>query len=109
MKIRHNVPAAAYRPEAVTDEYQAEVDAATDKLDRAYAKASRRLAAAERRLAVAVADCNTANRRTALAAAVELRRSELESIAILMRASPQSAHHRGTKSYRPVPKPGGLL
>lgn len=116
MKIKHKVPTVAYRNDPVTPEYQAEVDRSTNRLTVAYERAQRRLEAAEQRLQRAQAaqaaqrakkDARDRARELAVAAElVELRRSELQEIEALMKASPASAQHRGPRSFRPVPAPG---
>lgn len=115
MKLKHNVPASAYRSDPVTPEYQAEVDRSTDKAMVAWRRAQRRLEAAERRhlkakQAVARSSSRTKARELAVAAElVELRREELLAIEALMKAAPAAAQYRGNRSFRPIPKPGGTL
>lgn len=112
MKLKHNVPACAYRSDPVTPEYQAEVDHSTGKAMAAWRRAQRRLEAAERRhlkAREAVARSSTRTRAKELAVAaelVELRREELQQIEALMKAAPAAAHHRGNRSFRPIPAPG---
>lgn len=109
MKISHKVPRQACRPEVITDRYQIEVDVATERLAKAYGKAQRNFRTAEVRLERATAARKSAAKLRLLADAVNARRTALAEIEVLMRASPQSATHRGAKSFRPVPKPGGVL
>lgn len=119
MKIRHNAPPIGLRSDPITPEYQAEVDRATDKAMVAYERAQRRLQAAEQRLERAraardrAADKRAArNAKRELAVAlelVELRREELRRVESLMKSAPASANHRGVRSFRPVPMPGGVI
>lgn len=119
MKLKHNVPASAFQADPVTPEYQVEVDRATERLTVAYERAQRRLAAAEERLSRAQRAAETAQhkknaqsraREAAVALElVELRREELQQIEALMKAAPASAEHRGTRSFRPVPRPGSQV
>jgi hypothetical protein len=109
VKITHRNPAASWwhvPPSAEVDPaYQAEVDRATQAGEREFAARQARLARAEARLAAARREHGNAARKRAarLAALVELRRAELEDYRRLLVASPASAAHRGTKSFRPVP------
>ena len=105
MRIKHNPYVQPVTSSEVSDSYQVEVDKATDKLSRRYARVARRLASARASLSVA----KTGPRVRELSRLVEDRIRELAEIEALMRASPQSASHRGTKSFRPVPPPGGNL
>ena len=114
MKIRHRIPTQAFASatDPLSAEYEAEVRACTERAERAY-----RLA--EQRLAKAIAKAEEAERKAKvrkvkpsvvadLWAIVELRRIELDAYARVMAASPQSAAHRGGKSFRPVPVAHGM-
>ncbi|MGI5247582.1 hypothetical protein [Dactylosporangium sp. CA-139066] len=117
MKLKHNVPARAFRSDPITPEYQAEVDRSTNKLMLDYERAQRRLRSAEERLerAEAKTAARAAKKKEAAAREhearvaaelVELRREELQRIEALMKSAPASAQHRGTRSFRPIPAPG---
>lgn len=117
MRLKHNVPPAAFRVDPITPEYQAEVDRATAKAVVDYERAQRRLRAAEERLerarersarqTINAKRSRAIARELAVAAElVELRREELQRLEDMMRAAPASAEHRGVKSYSPVPRPG---
>src|SRR5690242_2788947 len=112
MKIHHRVPIAAYRSEAISADYQHEVDRSTASAEMAYAQAQRRLAAAEKRrrkadeAVLAAASVGHSTARLAREAAIlaeleELRREELLQIEALMKSAPASLMHRGRGSYRP--------
>lgn len=108
MKITHRNPTARWDyvpPSATPDaEYEAEVQASTDRGERQYRRLAERLARAEARLAKASTTRKTPRRRLAdLVAVVELRRAELEDYRRMMTGSPASAQHRGPRGYRPVP------
>jgi uncharacterized protein (DUF2132 family) len=112
MKITHRNPAAnwfAIPQSAVIDpDYEAEVQWATERGEREYRRRAERLQRAKDRLTKATRARTSAKRLAVLEAAVELRRQELEAYRRLMVASAASAEHRGVKSYRPVPNPGGM-
>lgn len=103
----------------ITPEYQREIDKTMRRAEQAWRKAQKQLAATERRLERARLNRSAARdaaelaaRRRAvgqLEAQVEARRVELENLHRLMAASAYSSQSRGKKSFRPVPKPGGLL
>lgn len=121
MKITHHVPAHAIRlTDAVTPEYQAEVDRSTRRAEMRHAVAVNKLRAAEARLAKAdgklllaasVGKTSRAAKREVAVAAelVELRREELRRIEATMKSVPASLEHRGRKGYRPVPPPGQIV
>lgn len=115
MKIRHRVPPRGPLSDAVSEAYQRQVDRSTERLMREYLQAQARLEAAERRAEKAsrVAGRHSSRKRVADAEAawaiVELRRIELEKYNRMLKASPASAAHRGTKSFRPVPTTEGSL
>lgn len=103
MKIRHRVPteALAYRPEPISERYQAEVDTATERSER---DALRQLQVAERRLArlVQVAKPKTHALKVAIEL-VEIRRQELLAIQRSMQSVPASSAHRSRAGHRPIP------
>jgi len=124
VRISHRVPKQAWQSKAaveavVSAEYQAEVDASTQRAQVAYEAALRRVEAAERRAAKARERLDhAASKRSRDAAShalvvatalVELRRAELEKCARMMTACPAAAAHRGRKSFRPVPGPGSVI
>ena len=98
-------------------DYEREVDQMTARLERDYANAEKRVEASERRAARierVKESAQTARDKKGyerdLAAAweqVSARRDELARLASLMSASPASAAHRGTKSFRTVPAKHG--
>lgn len=116
MKIRHRVPAAAFRTDPVTPEYQAEVDRSTSKAQVAYERAERKLAAATRRLEQAGEIVLAANARgrkpnrdqlrevRIATELVELRREELLVLERLMKSSGVGGNqNRGRGMHRPIP------
>lgn len=116
MKIRHRVPAAAFKSEPVTPEYQSEVDRSTSKAQVAYEQAQRKLAAAERRRTradeIVIAAAARGSRPTraqfdearVAAELVELRREELAALERLMKSSGFGGNqNRGRGGHRPVP------
>lgn len=116
MKITHNIPVERASA-TVSAEYQAEVDASMRRGRLRWESEQSSLAAAERRRdRVARRKPKTARAKKLqtrqlreLDELIELRRMEVQRMAGLMQASPQSASHRGRKSFRPVPKMGDLL
>jgi DNA repair exonuclease SbcCD ATPase subunit len=102
------VPWSSSKPVELSESYEREVQRSTEKLERDYRRALKRVEQAEARLARAK---EPAKRRPAvkqhvlaqLEAEVAARREELEEFRRMMQASPASAAHRGTRSYRPVP------
>lgn len=101
----------------VSAEYQAEVDRATASAEARYRQGQARLVAAEnranrvrlRRVRTA-AESRAKIKALAVAdALVELRRAELLELARLMQSAPAAAHHRGRRSYGPVPASPTLL
>ncbi len=117
MRIRHRYPVERMMAsDPVTDEYQAEVDAHTARRERDYRDAEKRLRAAELkrdRIRAETVSRSTrkahARRLAELDALVDLRRNELDALDRQMKASPQSAQHRGKKSYRAVPVTHGTV
>jgi rhamnose utilization protein RhaD (predicted bifunctional aldolase and dehydrogenase) len=114
--MKHRVPVRPVRSDPVDERYQREVDASTDRAVRAYDRAVGALEAAEalleRRAREAARKGAKAQQRRAYEdalAVVELRRLELEKLYRLMQASPQSAAHRGRKSFGPKPPPGSVV
>lgn len=106
MKIKHRVRLKPPAPggDLVDDSYEREVQRSTAALEAAYRKAQKRL---EKSLddAKRVDPERKSKKKRALElwALVELRRAELEELALQMQSSPQSAGHRGTSGWRPVP------
>jgi hypothetical protein len=113
MKRKHRIPVDKLRlSDPVTPEYQSEIDATMERAAARYAQAQRALERAQARVAriraTAVEQRRTAAHRRELRIAeadLELRREELRRLDSLMHASPQSASHRGKRSYRPRPDP----
>lgn len=116
MKIRHKIPAAALKSDAITPAYQAEVDRSTNKAQIAYERAERKLAAASQRLEQAdeiIIAANSRGRKPShdqlrevriAAELVELRREELLAIERLMKSSGVGGNqNRGRGGHRPVP------
>jgi len=95
-------------------DYEREVEASTTKLEVAYERAVRRAEAVEKRISRAAHKMGTAkvkkSRETArrehelALAEYEDRLREIREIESLMQSSPASSVHRGTKSFRPVPR-----
>jgi hypothetical protein len=114
VKMTHRVPPARWWdvPESAVPDagYQAEVDACTQRGEDEFRRRQGRLDRARARLAEARRKPKRYTRRQLeeLAAAVELRREELETWRRQMVAAPASAAHRGRDSYRPVPPVTGI-
>jgi hypothetical protein len=111
MKIKHRVPAHLLpASDPVTPEYQAEVDRSTAKAEAAYRRAEQRLEREEARLERARGKAKTKRQLhdvKVLEALVELRRTELQKLHMMMVASPASSQHRGTHAgHRHIPSPG---
>jgi len=88
----------------IDDEYQKQVDRATAALEKAYRKAEERLAKSLEAAKKADPSRKSAKKNALyLWALVDLRRAELDALAMQMQSSPQSATHRGTSGWRPVP------
>lgn len=111
MKIKHRVPVFVQKPDEITAEYENEVRRSTERGEREHEKAVKRLAAAERRLAKVRATPAQKREKSSYTRdlnvavqIVEARRRELADLERLMAQSPQSATHRGTKSFRPIGK-----
>lgn len=104
MKHRVRVRQVSDGGDVVDEAYEAEVRAHTAALEKQYARAQMRLRKsiedAER---VDPSGASKKKRAAELWAIVELRRAELEELAMLMQSSPQSTAHRGTSGWRPVP------
>lgn len=122
MKIRHKIPTAAFKPDPVSPEYQAEVDRSTSKAQVAYDRADRKLAAAQRRLEQAdeiVLAAAARGRKPSrdqvcevriATELVELRREELLVLERLMKSSGVGGNqNRGRGGHRPVPSVASLL
>jgi hypothetical protein len=116
MKLTHHVPDVALTNNMtgrLSPEYEAEVAAATARHERDYRKAQHALDLAVRKLDRAEAAVRSArgtrerrreeHEQRIAWEIVELRRLDLLRLAELMQTSPQSAQHRGTGSFRPVP------
>jgi hypothetical protein len=109
MKMKHRVPIRVPQSATVDEAYESEVRRSTEHGERQHARAIKRLRDAERRLEKVrsreesrrAVSAYTRDLNIALQI-VELRRQELSDLERLMRQSPQSAQHRGTKSFRPV-------
>lgn len=108
MRIAHRVPVREAQSATLDPAYQAEVDRSTARAERAYAKALRDLQRAEGKLQ-RVQQSHDAKAIKLATAIVELRRQQLEELEVQMRSAPQSATHRGRRSYRPVPTTRGSL
>ena len=92
------------RPEPISDRYQTEIDAATNKLERAYRNAGKRANRAERRVETARASHATSKAMEQLERELEARINELRRIEALMQpGNIAQAAHRGSASYRKVP------
>lgn len=109
MKIKHNVPTAPLKSAVLSEQYENEVRRSTQRGEREYARAQKRVTQAERRLAKIRATPEHARAVSSYTRdlnvavqIVELRRQELAALERIMKQSPQSATHRGTKSFRPV-------
>lgn len=116
MKIRHRVPSFVPSSAVISDQYQREVDRATERSERAYRAAQARLDAAIAKAAKAesVAKRKSAKSREIRAwqtaeALVELRRIELEKYERIMRVTAAPSSNRGRGSFRPVPTSDGGL
>lgn len=106
MKIKHRtrVPRVRDGGDIVDEAYEAEVQAYTAALEKQYARAQKRLQKSiEDAEKVDPHGVSRKKRAAELWAIVELRRAELEELAMLMQSSPQSTAHRGTSGWRPVP------
>lgn len=110
MKIRHNAPREP-RSADLTPEYEAEVEASMRRGRLRWESEQTALEKAERRRAkVAARKPKTAKAAKVrkrqlreLDELIELHRQRLQETHRMMRSSPQSAAHRGDKSFRPVP------
>lgn len=108
MKLKHNVPVGLItRTDSISEEYQREVDRATESAEVRYQSALRRLQREEQRLVAAKAKAPTKKRRAfveELEARIEMRRLELRDLHRLMTQSSRSTTHTGTKRpHRQVP------
>ena len=93
------------RPEPIAERYQAEIDAATDRLVRSYRNAAKRASRAERQVETAKANGIARRDMERLERALAERVAELRQIEMLMQpGNIAPAAHRGTRSYRKVPK-----
>lgn len=105
MKIQHKMNPGYWdpKPAVIEGDYQDEIDRTLEKARVAYERAERRLASAEARLAKAERRTTNSRRQIEeLELLVMLRRDELERYRRMMVSVPQSAAHRGTKSFRPL-------
>lgn len=103
-------PWATPAPVVVSESYEREVAESTRRLEQRYEQARRRATRAEQRLRDARADTRRKTRAGVIAqleVELELRREELAEYERLMKSTAASAEHRGVRSYRPVPTPGG--
>jgi multidrug efflux pump subunit AcrA (membrane-fusion protein) len=109
MRLRHRIPTDQFeRSDPITPAYQREIDETMRRAQTAYDQAERRLQRDERRLEKARQAKPTRRQERQikeLVALVELRREELKRWHQMLVHSPQSAQHRGSRSYRPVPSP----
>lgn len=105
-RIPHRArPPREPKPVELSEEYQREVDASTEKLARRYAEAERRAARAAERLAEAERKKRSKQELAELRAEVERREAELAELARLMTSTAAGGLiHRGTKGYRKVPR-----
>lgn len=111
MKIKHRVPVAHLpKSDAISAEYQAEVDLATARAEARYRRAEQRIQRDEDRLVLMRAKKSTTKRVREIAeleAIVELRRLDLLRLHQMLVASPASSMHRGTAGgHRHIPSPG---
>ena len=105
-KSRHNGPPSWYTPlpESISEHFQAEVDATTNRLERAYAAAEKRLATARTKAERLALEGATSTRTAAAWVEVEKRETELREIRLLMQPSNTApARNRGHKSFRKIP------
>lgn len=112
MKLTHRVPTPQPAATvALSERYQAEVDASSERLakrlrdaERAEMKARLRLEQAERRAAVSTSQDLRREHRIALEL-YALRLAELERLHSQMVSHAQPATNRGRKGFRPIPQP----
>ncbi len=106
MRITHRVRLPREpKPVEITPEYQTEVDRSTEKLERRYRLAQKAVEAARIRRDRAARGKQLAEAEAALQARI----TELAELERMMTSSPAGAQHRGTKSFRKLPRGRGAL
>lgn len=105
MRITHRVrPPRDPKPVEVSEAYQREVDASTDRLVRRYREIEKRAEKARQQLDRAKQQKRQAAEVGRLEREVTARLAELAELERLMTASPAGAAHRGTEGWTKVPR-----